>query len=160
MNEICYHLFLRSRLVRYVLGIDESVSERCIVHSMALYFACIDGHPDLVDRMIDLGAASRGLCFPGSSVSYLKKAFVDAVCEGPSNGWTALMLASMYLGLLKAGAAVDHAGSQGETALMLACENGHDQCLRILMAHMANHPFDDVDNVQPYSTEPPETARK
>jgi hypothetical protein len=43
---------------------------------------------------------------------------------------------------------------------MLACENGHDQCLRMLMAHMANHPFDDVDNVQPYSIEPPETARK
>ena len=105
----------RILLMRYMVGMTASESDRRMVNWMALFFLCVNDTPHLLARLLKA-----------------ERSAVDAV---DNKQWTALMFAAhggheqCALELLKAGAAVDRAGSQGFTALMLAAQNNHEKCL-------------------------------
>ena len=114
----------RILLMRYMVGMTASESDRRMVNWMALFFLCVNDTPHLLARLLKAEMSD-----------------VDAV---DNKQWTALMAAAQdgheqcALALLKAGAAVDHAAGNVVTALMLSCAAGHEQCALALIKAGAN----------------------
>ncbi|KAL3901913.1 MAG: hypothetical protein SGCHY_000210 [Lobulomycetales sp.] len=85
----------------------------------------------------DLDSLNRILCLAQSSGSDKQDSLVDLDCVDEVDGSTPLIVATCF-GHVSAGADIEGRDAKGWTALFWAITNGHDECVKILVAAGAN----------------------
>jgi len=144
-------------ILRILIAANADVNAKRANGETALSYAVMKGHTDCAKLLVAAGAnihvrndenetILHRAVHGGDNFKHFDTDFFAAIDKNARNkrGMTALMEAAhrgykeTVTALLETGAKTDITGNNGQTALSLAQQTGHDDCLRVLIAHGAD----------------------